>query len=91
MLIVTGQKSRATADEAADWVYFKRVLGYFGAWYRAPRVMDVRHGGMAALWIRFNKVTDGLVKNLEPPQHDFDHSKKVLGAFLRYFFVIFTF
>ena len=44
MLIVTGLKSRATADEAADWVYFKRVFGYFGAWYRAPRVMDVRHG-----------------------------------------------
>ena len=33
------------------------------------------------MWIRFNKVTDGLVKSLEPPQHDFDHSKKVLGAF----------
>ena len=41
------------------------------------------------MWIRFNKVTDGLVKNLQPPQHDFDHSKKVRGAFLRYFFVIF--
>ena len=37
------------------------------------------------MWIRFNKVTDGLVKNLEPPQHDFYHSKKVLGAFEVFF------